>query len=165
MEVGKHICCAHTLRISTTSSAPRTMSCDRPACARKEVQPTQMESTTVTARPVTAQPQAPSAVCTDGNRKRLHTMSAAPDTLSGRLSSAEEKFSPAQPHSYPVSQSVSHIHLLQPPGDDQMSDSQSVSQSIRPPPATRCLTVIVTVSTQNRIQPSTKILGDIHSSE
>ena len=105
MEVGKHICCAQTLRMSTARSAPSTTSCDMPASARKEVQPTPIESNTVTDRPVTAEPHAPSAVCTEGNRNRLHTISAAPDTLSGRLSSAEEKLSPAQPHSQSMNQS------------------------------------------------------------
>jgi hypothetical protein len=94
MEVGKHICCAQTFSIMTASSAARTASWERPAAARKEVQPSATDSTTVTARPVTAHIQAPSVVCTVGKINKLHTISAAPETLSGRLRSAEEKLSP-----------------------------------------------------------------------
>ena len=42
--------------------------------------------------------RAPSLACTVGKQNRLHTISAAPEMLSGRLSSEEEKSRPVVVH-------------------------------------------------------------------
>lgn len=81
-------------------------------CARYEVQPRATDRNTVAPRPSTAQVRAPRQRCTTGKNTRLHTMSATPEMLSGRLSCEDEKSSPARE----LVLSVLHNHL-QPTSD------------------------------------------------
>ena len=59
------------------------------------MQPRATDRKTVEARPKTAQARAPRQRCTMGKNTRLHTISATPEMLSGRLSCDEEKSRPA----------------------------------------------------------------------